>query len=96
MNEPFSFLDIYCFCEQAYDPQTGYDIPYFRPIVDETVRVQGLPSQDVRVVVYIIFSVMFIIFLIHVKWIWTCVCFELLIIVNYNYNDYFLLLERLV
>ncbi|KAG7018268.1 hypothetical protein SDJN02_20136, partial [Cucurbita argyrosperma subsp. argyrosperma] len=30
----------------AYDPQAGYDIPYFRPTVDETVRVQGLPSQD--------------------------------------------------
>ncbi|XP_022980507.1 uncharacterized protein LOC111479877 isoform X1 [Cucurbita maxima] len=30
----------------AYDPQTGYDIPYFRPTVDETVPVQGLPSQD--------------------------------------------------
>ncbi|XP_022948928.1 uncharacterized protein LOC111452434 isoform X2 [Cucurbita moschata] len=30
----------------AYDPQTGYDIPYFRPTVDETVRVQGLPSQE--------------------------------------------------
>lgn len=26
----------------AYDPQTGYDIPYFRPAVDETVRGQGL------------------------------------------------------
>ncbi|KAL0554298.1 hypothetical protein IC582_008216 [Cucumis melo] len=30
----------------AYDPQTGYDLPYFRPTMDETVRVQGLPSQD--------------------------------------------------
>uniref|UniRef100_A0A2N9J0A7 GBF-interacting protein 1 N-terminal domain-containing protein n=1 Tax=Fagus sylvatica TaxID=28930 RepID=A0A2N9J0A7_FAGSY len=28
----------------AYDPQTGYDIPYFRPTMDETVRGQGLPS----------------------------------------------------
>lgn len=50
MSKPFSFLDINWFCEQAYDPQTGYDIPYFRPTVDETVRVQGLLSQDVRVV----------------------------------------------
>lgn len=28
----------------AYDPQTGYDIPYFRPSMDETIRGQGLPS----------------------------------------------------
>ncbi|XP_010314322.1 uncharacterized protein [Solanum lycopersicum] len=26
----------------AYDPQTGYDIPYFRPAVDEALRDQGL------------------------------------------------------
>ncbi|XP_049355625.1 uncharacterized protein LOC125820236 isoform X1 [Solanum verrucosum] len=25
----------------AYDPQTGYDIPYFRPAVDEALRDQG-------------------------------------------------------
>ncbi|CAN4095270.1 unnamed protein product [Withania somnifera] len=25
----------------AYDPQTGYDIPYFRPAVDEALRYQG-------------------------------------------------------
>ncbi|KAL3322170.1 hypothetical protein AABB24_039679 [Solanum stoloniferum] len=25
----------------AYDPQTGYDIPYFRPAVDEALRNQG-------------------------------------------------------
>ncbi|XP_041000190.1 GBF-interacting protein 1-like isoform X1 [Juglans microcarpa x Juglans regia] len=31
---------------QAYDPQTGYDIPYFRPTVDETIRGQGLPSPQ--------------------------------------------------
>jgi hypothetical protein len=31
-------------CKQAYDPQTGYDISYFRPQIDETVRGQGLPS----------------------------------------------------
>ncbi|XP_021902872.1 uncharacterized protein LOC110818342 isoform X2 [Carica papaya] len=32
----------------AYDPQTGYDIPYFRPAMDETVRgqVQPSPSQE--------------------------------------------------
>ncbi|KAJ7963232.1 GBF-interacting protein 1 [Quillaja saponaria] len=28
----------------AYDPQTGYDIPYFRPGMDETVRGHGLLS----------------------------------------------------
>ncbi|KAJ4836850.1 hypothetical protein Tsubulata_018479 [Turnera subulata] len=27
----------------AYDPQAGYDLPYFRPPMDETVRGQGLP-----------------------------------------------------
>ncbi|KAJ1424885.1 ABC transporter type 1, transmembrane domain [Sesbania bispinosa] len=33
---------------KAYDPPTGYDIPYFRPTMDETVRGQVLsPSQDV-------------------------------------------------
>ncbi|XWS20093.1 hypothetical protein CRYUN_Cryun31cG0071500 [Craigia yunnanensis] len=30
----------------AYDPQTGYDLPYFRPPIDETVRGQGLPSPQ--------------------------------------------------
>ncbi|XWS18830.1 hypothetical protein CRYUN_Cryun32bG0078800 [Craigia yunnanensis] len=31
----------------AYDPQTGYDFPYFRPPIDETERGQGLPfSQE--------------------------------------------------
>ncbi|XP_044486629.1 GBF-interacting protein 1-like isoform X3 [Mangifera indica] len=30
----------------AYDPQTGYDMPYFRPGMDETVRGQGLPSPQ--------------------------------------------------
>ncbi|XAR49901.1 hypothetical protein NMG60_11004079 [Bertholletia excelsa] len=30
----------------AYDPQTGYDIPYFRPTMDETIRGHGLPSQE--------------------------------------------------
>ncbi|PNT55050.1 hypothetical protein POPTR_001G170700v4 [Populus trichocarpa] len=30
----------------AYDPQTGYDISYFRPQIDETVRGQGLPSPQ--------------------------------------------------
>ncbi|XP_031261821.1 GBF-interacting protein 1-like isoform X3 [Pistacia vera] len=30
----------------AYDPQTGYDMPYFRPSMDETVRGQGLPSPQ--------------------------------------------------
>ncbi|XP_057977696.1 uncharacterized protein LOC131164487 isoform X3 [Malania oleifera] len=30
----------------AYDPQTGYDIPYFRPTMDEAVRGQGLPSPQ--------------------------------------------------
>jgi hypothetical protein len=33
-------------CKQAYDPQTGYDISYFRPQIDETVRGQGLPSPQ--------------------------------------------------
>ncbi|KAJ4717822.1 GBF-interacting protein 1-like isoform X2 [Melia azedarach] len=31
---------------QAYDPQTGYDMPYFRPSMDESVRGQGLPSPQ--------------------------------------------------
>ncbi|KAK2406515.1 GBF-interacting protein [Trifolium repens] len=32
----------------AYDPPTGYDIPYFRPNMDETVRAQVLsPPQEV-------------------------------------------------
>ncbi|KAK8618699.1 hypothetical protein V6N13_132682 [Hibiscus sabdariffa] len=30
----------------AYDPQTGYDLPYFRPSVDETARGQGLLSPQ--------------------------------------------------
>ncbi|XP_015865871.3 GBF-interacting protein 1-like isoform X2 [Ziziphus jujuba] len=30
----------------AYDPQTGYDIPYFRPTMDETLRGQGLISPQ--------------------------------------------------
>ncbi|KAK7294416.1 hypothetical protein RJT34_17305 [Clitoria ternatea] len=30
----------------AYDPPTGYDIPYFRPTIDETVRGQGFSSQE--------------------------------------------------
>lgn len=30
----------------AYDPQTGYDIPYFRPAMDESLRGQGLPSPQ--------------------------------------------------
>ncbi|KAL3511638.1 hypothetical protein ACH5RR_024355 [Cinchona calisaya] len=30
----------------AYDPQTGYDIPYFEPTIDEHVRGQGLPSPQ--------------------------------------------------
>ncbi|KAF5751244.1 hypothetical protein HS088_TW02G00254 [Tripterygium wilfordii] len=30
----------------AYDPQTGYDIPYFRPTLDDTIRGQGLPSPQ--------------------------------------------------
>ncbi|XP_021294765.1 uncharacterized protein LOC110424510 isoform X2 [Herrania umbratica] len=30
----------------AYDPQTGYDLPYFRPPIDETARGQGLPSPQ--------------------------------------------------
>ncbi|KAK7255677.1 hypothetical protein RIF29_29094 [Crotalaria pallida] len=28
----------------AYDPPTGYEVSYFRPTMDETVRGQGLPS----------------------------------------------------
>ncbi|XP_039032413.1 GBF-interacting protein 1-like isoform X2 [Hibiscus syriacus] len=28
----------------AYDPQTGYDLPYFRPSIDETATGQGLLS----------------------------------------------------
>ncbi|KAL7100182.1 hypothetical protein ACP275_09G131800 [Erythranthe tilingii] len=30
----------------GYDPQMGYDISYFRPIVDETFRGSGLPSSQ--------------------------------------------------
>ncbi|XP_059640093.1 uncharacterized protein LOC132282435 isoform X2 [Cornus florida] len=30
----------------AYDPQTGYDFPYLRPPMDETIRGQGLPSPQ--------------------------------------------------
>ncbi|PPR96204.1 hypothetical protein GOBAR_AA24461 [Gossypium barbadense] len=30
----------------AYDPQTGYDLPYFRPSIDETARGQGLLSPQ--------------------------------------------------
>lgn len=30
----------------AYDPQTGYEISYFRPTVDEHVRGEGLPSPQ--------------------------------------------------
>ncbi|KAI4355495.1 hypothetical protein L6164_004261 [Bauhinia variegata] len=30
----------------AYDPPNGYDMPYFRPTVDETVRGHGLPSSQ--------------------------------------------------
>ncbi|MED6210764.1 hypothetical protein PIB30_067183 [Stylosanthes scabra] len=28
----------------AYDPPTGYDMPYFRPTMDDPLRGQGLPS----------------------------------------------------
>jgi hypothetical protein len=31
-------------CKQAYDPQTGYDMSYFQPPIDETVQGQGQPS----------------------------------------------------
>lgn len=96
MSKPFSFPDVNWFCGQAYDPQTGYDLSYFRPTVDETVRVQGLPSQDVRVVIYII-SVVFIIIWISVnEYGLIYICFELLMIVNYDSNYCFLLLERVV
>ncbi|XP_047340917.1 uncharacterized protein LOC124944651 isoform X2 [Impatiens glandulifera] len=30
----------------AYDPQTGYDIPYFRPATDESVRGMGMSSSQ--------------------------------------------------
>ncbi|KAM5579508.1 hypothetical protein ABKV19_009337 [Rosa sericea] len=30
----------------AFDPQTGYDIPYYRPSMDESVRGQVLPSPQ--------------------------------------------------
>ncbi|XP_050232433.1 uncharacterized protein LOC126681097 isoform X2 [Mercurialis annua] len=30
----------------TYDPQTGYDMTYFRPSIDETVRGQGLLSHE--------------------------------------------------
>ncbi|KAG8380134.1 hypothetical protein BUALT_Bualt07G0162000 [Buddleja alternifolia] len=30
----------------GYDPHTGYDMSYFHPIVDETVRGPGLPSSQ--------------------------------------------------
>ncbi|CAN0877986.1 GBF-interacting protein 1-like [Linum grandiflorum] len=31
---------------QGYDQQTGYDMSYFRPSLDETMRGQGLPSPQ--------------------------------------------------
>lgn len=43
---PLLFLRFCMGCKQAYDPQTGYDIPYFRPAVDEALRDQG--SQEVK------------------------------------------------
>ncbi|XP_010542407.1 PREDICTED: uncharacterized protein LOC104815628 isoform X3 [Tarenaya hassleriana] len=30
----------------AYDPQAGYDLPYFRPSMDENIRGQGFPSPQ--------------------------------------------------
>ncbi|XP_030490737.2 GBF-interacting protein 1-like [Cannabis sativa] len=30
----------------AYDPQSGYDIPYFRPAMEEAMRGQALPSHQ--------------------------------------------------
>jgi len=40
--------------KQAYDPPTGYDIPYFRPNMDETGRAQVLsPPQEVIINTYI-------------------------------------------
>ncbi|GAB2269148.1 hypothetical protein Dimus_004075 [Dionaea muscipula] len=33
-------------CFSAYDPQTSYDVPYFRHPIDEAVRVHGLPSAQ--------------------------------------------------
>lgn len=32
--------------KQAFDPQTSYNIPYYRPHMDESVRGQGLPSPQ--------------------------------------------------
>ncbi|KAF9595669.1 hypothetical protein IFM89_002051 [Coptis chinensis] len=31
-------------CKQAYDHQTGYEMPFFRPSMDESMRGQGVPS----------------------------------------------------
>ncbi|KAJ6415852.1 hypothetical protein OIU84_004609 [Salix udensis] len=36
-----------------HDPQTGYDISYFRPPINETVRGQGLPSPHETVTTHI-------------------------------------------
>ncbi|XP_019456116.1 PREDICTED: uncharacterized protein LOC109356931 isoform X4 [Lupinus angustifolius] len=33
-------------CFSAYDPPTVYEVPYFRPTVDESVRGQGQPSLN--------------------------------------------------
>lgn len=43
---------------QAYDPsQTGYEVSYFRPTVEEHVHGQGLPStQEVKLVMSYIFN----------------------------------------
>nr|XP_027192497.1 nuclear transcription factor Y subunit alpha isoform X2 [Cicer arietinum] len=41
-------LENYANIRLAYDPPSGYDIPYFRPSMDETVRGQVLsPPQEV-------------------------------------------------
>ncbi|KAL6961791.1 hypothetical protein U1Q18_045761 [Sarracenia purpurea var. burkii] len=39
-------LKNYQVSRQTYDPQTVYDIPYFRPTMEETIRGQVLPSQE--------------------------------------------------
>lgn len=40
----FFFFVFYCI--QGYDPQMAYDMSYFRPVVDETLRGPGLPSSQ--------------------------------------------------
>jgi len=42
--------------KQAYDSPAGYDIPYFRPTIDETVRGQGLSSPQEVSYIYMLIA----------------------------------------